>query len=67
MGAIVLLFVLPVFALGPYLISRKVYGRLQSYQSGVRILASVMTFLVSLSLILVAAGYIILTNMSFER
>lgn len=67
MAAIVLLFILPVFALGPFLISRKVYRRLQDHQSAVRILASVMTFLVSLSLILVAAGYIVMTNMSFER
>ena len=67
MAAIVLLFILPVFALGPFLISRRVYGRLQGYQSSFRIVASVMTFLVSLSLILVAAGYIVITNMSFER
>lgn len=67
MGILAALVILPAFALGPFLISRNVYRRLQNYQSAVRMLASVMTFLVSFSLILVTAWYIVMINISFGR
>jgi hypothetical protein len=67
MGILVALVILPVFALGPFLISRKVYRKLQNYQGAVRILASGLTFLVSFSLILATVWYIVMINISFGR